>query len=64
MLRTESGCGGWPAEGGHLEVLQWARANGCPWNRDLCVETAEYCGNNDVEPWIEAQPLGSDEESP
>ena len=20
------------ARGGHLEVLQWARANGCPWN--------------------------------
>ena len=19
------------AKGGHLEVLQWARANGCPW---------------------------------
>jgi hypothetical protein len=23
------------AEGGHLEVLQWARANGCPWDEDL-----------------------------
>ena len=21
------------AKGGHLEVLQWARANGCPWDR-------------------------------
>ena len=20
------------AKGGHLEVLQWARANGCPWD--------------------------------
>jgi hypothetical protein len=23
------------ARGGHLEVLQWARANGCPWDEDL-----------------------------
>ena len=22
----------WAARGGHLEVLQWARANGCPWD--------------------------------
>jgi hypothetical protein len=21
------------AEHGHLEVLKWARANGCPWNK-------------------------------
>jgi hypothetical protein len=21
------------AEGGHLEVLKWARANGCPWDK-------------------------------
>jgi hypothetical protein len=21
------------AQGGHLEVMQWARANGCPWDR-------------------------------
>ena len=24
------------AEGGHLELLQWARANGCLWNEDTC----------------------------
>jgi hypothetical protein len=22
------------AEGGHLEVLKWARENGCPWDED------------------------------
>ena len=22
----------WSAEGGHLEILKWARANGCPWD--------------------------------
>ena len=27
-------------EGGHLEMLQWARANGCPWDKKTC----EYAG--------------------
>ena len=25
------------AYGGHLEVLQWARRNGCPWNKNTCT---------------------------
>ena len=25
------------AEGGHLEVLQWLRANGCPWDRETII---------------------------
>ena len=29
------------AEGGHLEVLQWARANGCPWDADTCVAAVD-----------------------
>jgi len=29
------------ALGGHLEVLQWARANGCTWNWKTCVKVAE-----------------------
>jgi len=29
------------AVGGHLEVLQWARANGCTWNWKTCVKVAE-----------------------
>ncbi|KAK3236724.1 hypothetical protein CYMTET_53152 [Cymbomonas tetramitiformis] len=28
------------ARGGHLEVLQWARTHGCPWNEDTCMRTA------------------------
>ena len=24
-------------EGGHLEVLKWARENGCPWDEDTCA---------------------------
>ena len=27
--------------GGHLDVLQWARAQGCPWNWCTCVKAAE-----------------------
>jgi uncharacterized protein YabN with tetrapyrrole methylase and pyrophosphatase domain len=26
--------------GGHLEVLLWARANGCPWDEEACMEAA------------------------
>jgi hypothetical protein len=26
---------------GHLEVLQWARANGCPWSSDMCKDAAD-----------------------
>ena len=29
------------ARGGHLEVLQWARANGCPWDEKTCAGAAE-----------------------
>ena len=25
------------ASGGHLEVLKWARANGCPWDEGLAT---------------------------
>ena len=30
------------AEGGHLEVLQWARQNGCPWDSDTCAGAAQF----------------------
>ena len=26
---------------GHLEILKWARENGCPWNEDTCANAAE-----------------------
>ncbi|CAM9923787.1 unnamed protein product, partial [Ectocarpus sp. 8 AP-2014] len=36
---------------GHLEVLQWARSNGCPWDKDDCVHRAQ--GTHDhVCAWI------------
>lgn len=28
------------ASGGHLEVLQWARSQGCPWDSDTCSAAA------------------------
>ena len=24
--------------GGHLDILKWAHANGCPWNKAACLE--------------------------
>jgi hypothetical protein len=27
-------------EGGHLEILKWARENGCPWNELTCASAA------------------------
>ena len=41
------------AEGGHLEVLQWARANGCPWDRDT-IRLARANGHDDVVIWAKA----------
>ena len=38
------------AEGGHLEVLQWARANGCPWDEKTCWRAAEG-GHLEVLQW-------------
>ncbi len=29
------------ARGGHLEVLQWARANGCPWDEKTCARAVD-----------------------
>ena len=36
--------------GGHLEVLQWARANGCPWDNRTC-EAAAHGGHLEVLQW-------------
>ena len=30
----------WAAWGGHLQVLQWAHQNDCPWNEKTCKEAA------------------------
>ena len=38
------------AHGGHLEVLKWARENGCPWDEITCTWAAEG-GHLDVLKW-------------
>ena len=38
------------ANGGHLEVLKWARENGCPWDERTCRGAAE-CGHLEVLKW-------------
>jgi hypothetical protein len=37
--------------GGHLNVLQWARANGCPWNKDT-LSYAEHNGDPVMLQWL------------
>ena len=41
------------AEQGHLEVIQWFRANGCHWNIWLCTSAARY-GHLEVLQWARA----------
>ena len=38
------------AQGGHLEVLKWAKAYGCPWNESTCVNAAKN-GHLEVLKW-------------
>lgn len=38
---------------GNLEVLQWLRTEGCPWNESVSL-TAATCGNLDVLKWCTA----------
>jgi len=48
------------AEGGHLEVLQWARAQGCPWDERTCAWAARN-GHLKVLKWARAQGCPWDE---
>jgi len=41
------------ATGGQLEVLQWLRTNGCPWNADTC-SVAATGGHLEVLQWLRA----------
>jgi hypothetical protein len=38
------------AQHGHLEVLQWVRANGCDWDIGMCAAAAEG-GHLEVLQW-------------
>lgn len=35
LCNTDTICN-WADKKGYLEVLQWARANGCPWDKWIC----------------------------
>ena len=39
--KFERGICEYAASGGHLAVLQWARAQGCPWDEKTCSSAAE-----------------------
>ena len=39
-----------PPKNGHLEVLQWARANECSWNASTCANAARK-GHLEVLQW-------------
>jgi hypothetical protein len=43
----------WSAHNGHLEVLKWAWANGCPWNEWTCAHAAMN-GHLEVLKWARA----------
>ena len=47
------------AKEGHLEVLQWARANGCQWNTNTCLFAASG-GQLEVLQWARANGCGWD----
>ena len=47
---------------GHLEVLKWARANGCPWDGQTCSGAA-HGGQLDVLKWARENGCPWDEET-
>ncbi len=48
------------AKGGHLNVLQWARSQGCPWTARLC-DNAALGGHLEVLQWVRNQGCPWDE---
>ena len=59
LSRQEYLCEG-AARSGHLEVLQWLRANGCPWDEWTCKYAAEG-GHLEVLQWARANGCPWDE---
>ena len=43
----------WAVGGGCLEVVKWARENGCPWSQNTCMMAA-YGGHLEVLQWARA----------
>ncbi len=53
VLRKDILCA-YAAKSGHLEILQWARSQGCPWDRWTCTYAAEG-GHLEVLQWAHSQ---------
>ena len=55
-----------PWDGGHLEVLQWMRAQDppCPWDSDVCYGTLLCNGHLEVLRWARSQGCPWNEEAP
>ena len=49
------------AYNGHLEVLKWARLNGCNWNSNTCINAAQN-GHLEILKWFKENncPCGGD----
>ena len=45
---------GWAARGGHLEMIKWLRAKGCPWGT-LTSSWAAFGGQLEVLQWMRGQ---------
>ncbi len=48
------------AKGGHLEILQWLKSQGCPWNNETCADAAEG-GHLELLQWARSQGCPWDE---
>ncbi len=51
---TAEKCSSMLAKEGHLKVLQWARSQGCPWNKQICSKAARG-GHLEVLQWARSQ---------
>ena len=44
------------AQRGDLAMLQWARDNGCDWDRATCLQGPAAAEGSEMRAWILAQP--------
>ncbi len=52
------------AEGGHLEVLQWAQSQGCLWDEENSCHEAARGGHLEMLQWLRSQGCPWDEWTP
>ncbi len=49
------------SRGGHLEMLQWLRSQGCPWDKRTCAHAAAGGGHLEVLQWLRSEGYPWDE---